>query len=244
MLPVLLSEYGLEDEVYAVEQSTNIFTNPTTIKFIVLFAILIIGAIIFVFHPTAEHKKAAKLYLEGMISKIYAIAVANIDFVIDESTGDISIINFDEFKKQITQMIYDDSWSFVEKSVDDAVTGKALDFVAKRLIKKESVEQIVDLVLNRKDIKKMIKDAFERVSNESINSMIKHDEEAKKEAEAIEAMPEEFDNEASTEVVEAFTNPEATEEQIAEVEEPLTEEEAAMLVYEDGKDPEDEDDTN
>ena len=88
-------------------------------------------------------------------------------------------------------MIYEDSWSFVEKSVDDAISAGTLPFVAKRLIKKESVETIVDLVFNRKDVQKKLKAAFEAASNELINNMLKNEADAKAEAEAAEAQPEE-----------------------------------------------------
>ena len=251
----VVEDYPIEDIVVVENEASGFMWNsPTTIKFIILFAILItIGAVI-VFHPTDQNKKDAKQFLEKMISTIYSIVLANIEYITTDGADGANKLDFNEFKKQVIDMIYGDAWAFVETSVDKAVTDGKLDYLAKKLIKKENVNKLVDLIVKRRDVNNLLTEAFEQVSNAMFQTMVSNDKKAAEEAAAFEKeeIPEGYgepdmelinkvDKEQSDNsgIVEAFASPEDTVpttdiDEVVEDDRPVVED-GNIVIMEDGQ---------
>lgn len=249
---VVVDDYPIEDIVTEAE-STGFDTVAIT-KFVILFAILIIVGAIIIFRPTNKNKKDAKQFLEKLITTIYSIVMANIEYITTDGAEDANKLDFNEFKKQLVEMMYNDAWSFVETSVDTAVSEGKLDYIAKGLIKKSNVDNLVDLIVKRRDTNNMIQEAFNQISNAAFKSIIDNEKKAVEEAAAAEEgkIPEGYGepdmdliNKVDKEqedngIVEAFANPEDTAptddiDEVIEDDRPVNDESGEILIMEDGQ---------
>lgn len=187
-----------------VQQTNQIPTiAPSTFRLIVLGVIVVGICIYFIFRPTNERKNMAKKYLNSLATNILGIVLANLDFKINTFTGKIET-NFEDFKKSLVDEIYKESWDFVETVIKKAVKDGKIDSIAAKYIKKESVESLVDLVISREDIVVKFKKAYDRLSNEVLNQIMKEEEKARLEAEAAEEQEEEPGEIKEDDSIEAF----------------------------------------
>ena len=186
------------------EEVTNGFSvTAPQLRLIILAVIVLAICAYFILKPTEERKSTAKNYLNSLATNIMGIVLANIDFRVNSFTGKIET-NFDDFKQSLVDEIYKESWDFVETVIKKEVKDGKLDSIASKYIKRQSVESLVDLVMSRDDITKKLKVAYERLSNEVIQEMMKEEEAARIAAEKAEAEEEEPGDPVSEDSVEAF----------------------------------------
>ena len=191
-----------------VEETSTEITNGFSVtapqlRLIILAVIVLAICAYFILKPTEERKSTAKNYLNSLATNIMGIVLANIDFRVNSFTGKIET-NFDDFKQSLVDEIYKESWDFVETVIKKEVKDGKLDSIASKYIKRQSVESLVDLVMSRDDITKKLKVAYERLSNEVIQEMMKEEEAARIAAEKAEAEEEEPGDPVSEDSVEAF----------------------------------------
>ena len=219
---MLLSETVTEE---VVETTNTDVINETLNKITLIPAptlrLIILGVIVaaicayFIFKPTEERKNLAKKYLNDLATNIMSIILANLDFKVNSFTGKIEA-NFDDFKQDLLDEIYKESWDFVETALKQAVKEGKIDSIAAKYIKKESVESLVDLIISRDDILQKVKKAYDYMSNEVLMAILKEEEKARKEAEEAEAQEEEPSDPVTEDSVEAFGIGEGAEDANAE----------------------------
>ena len=140
------------------------------------------------------------------------IVYANIEYKIETYNGTIDL-SFDEFKEKIVNVVYTESWSFVEKAVKDAVEAGKLDPIAAKFIKEESVKSLVDVVVGRDTIQKKFVEAFNKIFDMYNEQQLHDEEEDKAFVDQMEAEPLEEPEPIKDEQVEAFVgNSEADNE--------------------------------
>lgn len=203
MLPQILeatTESGVQETVYSVLTFT-----PAQIKLGILTIIVIGIAIYFIVRPTPEKTKSAEDFLTSLATQIMAIILANIDYRVDGFDGTIEL-SFDDFKKKIIDMVYDEAWDFVQKAVAKAVEDGKIDGLASKYIKKESVEKLVQVILSRDNIQTKFKSAFDTIIDKFNEQTEKENEEAAKFAEECEKAPLEDGGSVDTSEVEIFAN--------------------------------------
>ena len=188
-----------------VEEATaQPFTiSAATLRLIILGVIVLAICGYFILKPTEERKNNAKKYLNGLATNILGIILANIDFKIDSFTGKVET-NFDDFKQNIIDEIYKESWDFVDSTIKKAVADGKIDALASRYIKKESVESLVDLIVSRDDVITKFKKAYDMLSDEVIKEIMKEEEQARLAAEEAESQEEEPGDPVVEDSVEAF----------------------------------------
>ena len=214
MLPQILeatTESGVQETVYSVLTFT-----PAQIKLGILTVLVIGIAIYFILRPTPEKTKSAEDFLTSLATQIMAIILANIDYRVDGFDGTIEL-SFDDFKKKIVDMVYDEAWDFVQNAVAKAVEDGKIDGLASKYIKKESVEKLVEIIISRDNIQTKFKDGFDTIINKFNEQTEKENDEAAKFAEECEKAPLEDGDSVDTSEIEIFANDnEATPEDINE----------------------------
>ena len=207
---ILLSE--AVEEVVEETTSTGISLTDSQLK-LVLLAVAVIGiAIYFILRPTPEKTEQAKKFLNSLATQIMNIVYANIEYKIETYNGTIDL-SFDEFKEKIVNVVYTESWSFVEKAVKDAVEAGKLDPIAAKFIKEESVKSLVDVVVGRDTIQKKFVEAFNKIFDMYNEQQLHDEEEDKAFVDQMEAEPLEEPEPIKDEQVEAFVgNSEADNE--------------------------------
>lgn len=197
-------------------------------KFIVLAVILVGLGLFFVLRPSDKTKKAVKKYIESLSGQLYSIIVADLEYRVFDS-DDICSVDYEQFKKEMIQEIYNDSWDFVHKAVIDA----KLDPLARLAFNKKTVENLIDVILSRKEMKDLFKDAYAQLTNEVYKKMMEEEKRAREEAEYAERQPLDNGGKASKDTVSLFDEPEATEEQLKEIYEEVDDIDHSQIVMED-----------
>ena len=183
------------------------FTTDTLIKFGVLFVVIVAISVYFVLKPTEEKKNMAKEFLAKLATNVMQIAFANLSVdVCAQTMNDAISFDYATFKKKVTESITKDSWDFVQTALKYAVENDGLDPFIARLIKEESVDGLVNLVLSRPDMETAIRKAYDLLTKSTFEEIEKAEEEAKKEAEAAEAQPAEPSDPVVDEQTECFTD--------------------------------------
>ena len=219
---ILLSE--AVEEVVEETTSTGISLTDSQVKLILLVVAVIGIALYFILRPTPEKTEQAKKFLNSLATQIMGIVYANLEYKIETYNGTIDL-SFEEFRDKIVEVVYVESWSFVEKAVKDAVDAGKLDPIAAKFIKEESVKSLVDVVVGRETVQKKIIEAFNKIFDMYNEQQLQEEEEDKAFAEKMEAEPLEEPDPVVDEQVEAFVgNSEAddlpseiTEDDIEEV---------------------------
>lgn len=200
------------EEMVEVVEKTSFWTSESA-KFVILFVILIAVGAYIVIRPNKKQQENAKKYLEDMANNIYKIAIANIEFIMANEGNQVPY--FDVFTKEVLDAVYNDSWEFVQTVINRAAEDGKLDQISKRLIKKSSVEALVDLIFSRNDMKGILKQAYDQMSNEFIRNLKEEEAKAKAEADAAEAEEEDPPEPADNTTIELFgdSNTEAPSEE-------------------------------
>lgn len=208
-----------------IERLTSI--SAPTLRLIILGVIVAAICAYFIFKPTEERKSMAKKYLNNMATNILSITLANLDFKVNSFTGKVEA-NFDDFKQDLLDEIYKESWDFVDTAIKQGVKEGKIDPIAAKYIKKESVESLVNLIISRDDVVQKLKRAYDTLSNEVIAAIMKEEAKARQEAEEAEAQEEEPGDPVPEESVEAFGNGEqATDVKAEDLYEPYETEDLA-----------------
>ena len=221
---MLYKLYEAADEVIeVVEETSNTFTlTPQQVKIGILILVVIGLAIYFIVRPTEEKTNEATKFLNSLATQIMSIIFANIEYKINTYDGTIDL-SFDEFKEKLLDTIYDESWSFVEKSVKDAVEKQKINPIAAKYIKRESVESLVNVVIGRENVQQKLVDAFNLLFDKYNEQMIKEEEEDAAFAAACENEPEDEPEIVKDEAVEAFTGNSEADEPSEEIQESIEE---------------------
>lgn len=202
MLNILLTAEEVVEDVVE-NTSTGISLTDSQLKLILLVAVVICIAVYFIIRPTPEKTEQAKKFLNSLATQIMGIVYANLEYKIETYNGTIDL-SFDEFKEKIVDIVYTESWSFVEKSVKDAVETGKLDPIAAKFIKEESVRSLVDVVVGRETVQKKFVEAFNKIFDMYNEQMQKEEDEDKAFADQMETVPLEEPEPIKDEQVEAF----------------------------------------
>ena len=202
---------------------------PTTTKIIILAVVLLILLLIFVFFPSKTTKAKTLEYLKSLSTNIYNIIIANLEYRLntDDEPCDVE---YEVFKKNMIKEITNDTWSMLKSYIDSAITDNKLDYTAKIALNKKNVKDLINIMVNQKDIQDKFIETYNTLTNEVFKEMMKEENKAREEAEAAEKQPLEDGGDATKETVTLFDDPDPTTDQLKEVEEEYKEEEETATV--------------
>lgn len=209
---ILLTEEISEEVSTVVEETSQVMTfTPAQIRLGIL-AILVVGiALYFIIRPTPEKTKNAEEFLNNLATQIMAIVLTNIEYRVNGFDGSIEL-SYEDFRQKILDAIYDEAWSFVEKTVQKAVEEGKLNNISSKYIKRESVESLVNIIVSRDDIQTKFKEAFDQIIKQFNDQAMKEEAADKQFAEACEQVPEEAGDKVQDEQTEAFVPTESSDD--------------------------------
>lgn len=185
--------------------NSGITLSMNQMKVLILIAVVIIIAVYVIVKPTPEKTERAKKYLNNLATQIMQIVFANIDYKINSYDGTIDL-SFDDFKQKLLDVIYEESWSFVQASLEQAIEKGELDSIVSKYIKKESVESLVNIVVGRDDVHQKFVDAFNVLFDKYNDQMGKEEEQDAAFAEEAENQPIEDGDPADPTKVDLFAD--------------------------------------
>ena len=202
---LLLTSANAVENVVETTEKTGFTLSMAQMKVLILIALVIIIAVYIIVKPTPEKMDKAKKFLNSLATQIMAITLANIEHKINTYDGTIDL-SFDDFKKNLLDVIYEDAWDFVDTAVKQAVEDGKLDSVISKYIKRESVESLVNIVVGRDTVQQKFVEAFNLLFDKYNEQMGKDEEEAAAFAEAAEKEPEEPGDPADDTKVDLFSD--------------------------------------
>ena len=146
---ILLSE--AVEEVVEETTSTGISLTDSQIKLILLVVAVIGIALYFILRPTPEKTEQAKKFLNSLATQIMGIVYANLEYKIETYNGTIDL-SFEEFRDKIVEVVYVESWSFVEKAVKDAVEAGKSEITVLNKTNGKEIPVLCELSGRTKDI--------------------------------------------------------------------------------------------
>lgn len=202
---LLLTSAEVTEEVVETAEKTGFTLSMSQMKVLILIALVICIAVYVIVKPTPEKMDKAKAFLNSLATQIMCIIFTNIEYKIDTYDGTIDL-SFDDFRQNLLDVIYNESWDFVETAVKKAIEDDKLDPVVAKYIKKESVESLVNIVAGRDNVQQKFVEAFNLLFDKYNEQMGKDEEEAAAFAEAAENEPEEPGDPADNTKVDLFSD--------------------------------------
>lgn len=136
------------------------------IKFAILALVLIgIGAYV-IKNPSVKEKEETAKFLTGLSSTILKIVFANVDIEKKDDKIRFHLKDYNEFKHVIAAGVYDDVWEYAQVIMDSMVKDGKLSPIVKKLVTKDKVDSIVDIVIDSASCKDSLTDIYNELTKD------------------------------------------------------------------------------